>query len=503
MQYLQPIFFCHLSQSLCPSSLQATLSPRQDNTLVIYIAGDNGASAEGGVDGTINTTTYRNGLEEPFADKLAAIDELGSSLHDNYFPAGWAWAMGTPFQWTKQVASHFGGTRNGMVVSWPDRITDVGDVRYQFSHVIDIVPTILEAVGIEAPTQVNGVTQKPIEGTSLVYTFDATDAEGNELNGIDAPSQHTTQYFEIAGNQGIYDNGWMASAIRTVPWRGNEPLGNSLIDMDWELYNVNGDSDESCSVNTPDFTQANDLAEECPDKLDEMVKLFYAEAAKHNVFPLDDRRYERFNPALRPSLVEGRTTFIFPDHFRAPEGVAPNLKSKSHKIIADVELPEGGAEGVLVTLAGYFGGYGLFVQDGKLVYDYNLARLEDYRIEGDLPTNLPTDTSITLKAVYKTVSNEPGVGGEVTLYANGKKIGHGPVCQTLSTRYTPDETFDVGFDTGSAVSDTYVDLMPFDFTGTLNSVKIKITDDLADKELVEASCGKQRRIPLGPIPFYD
>ncbi|NEQ72646.1 MAG: arylsulfatase [Okeania sp. SIO2C9] len=473
-----------------------------DNTLVIYIAGDNGASAEGGVDGTINTTTYRNGLTEDFDDKLAAIDELGSSKHDNHFPAGWAWAMDTPFQWTKQVASHFGGTRNGMVVSWPDRITDKGDVRYQFSHVIDIVPTILEAVGIEAPTQVNGVTQKPIEGTSLVYTFDATDTEGNDISAIDAPSEHTTQYFEIAGNQGIYDNGWMASAIRTVPWQGNEPLGNSLIDMDWELYNVNGDADESCSVNTPDFTQANDLAEECPDKLDEMVKLFYAEAAKHNVFPLDDRRYERFDPSLRPSLVEGRTHFIFPDHFRAPEGVAPNLKSKSHTITADVVFPPGG-EGVLVTLAGAFGGYGLFVQDGKLVYDYNLARLEHYRIEGSL-LEIPVPTiglPITLKAVYQTVSDEPGVGGEVTLYADGQQIGHGFVCETLSTRYTPDETFDVGFDTGSAVSESYVDLMPFDFTGTLNSVTIEITDDLADKESVEAYCGQP--LLLNPIPFYD
>lgn len=473
-----------------------------NNTLVIYIAGDNGGSAEGGLQGTINTTTYRNGLEEEFDDKLAAIDELGGPKHDNHFPAGWAWAMDTPFKWTKQVASHFGGTRNGMVVSWPDRITDKGDVRYQFSHVIDIVPTILEAVGIEAPTQVNGVTQKPIEGTSLVYTFDATDAEGKDLSAIDAPSQHTTQYFEIAGNQGIYDHGWMASAIRTVPWFGNDPLGNSLIDMDWELYNVSADDDESCSVKTPDFTQATDLAKECPDKLDEMVKLFYAEAAKHNVFPLDDRRYERFDPSLRPSLVEGRTTFIFPDHFRAPEGVAPDLKSKSHTITADVVLPEGG-EGVLVTLAGAFGGYGLFVQNGKLVYDYNLAKLAHFRIEGSLPTDLPTDTPITLQAVYKTVSEDPGVGGEVILYADGQELKRGRVCETLSTRYTPDETFDVGFDTGSAVSETYEELMPFDFTGTLNSVTIDVPENqdehFADKKVLD----RCKLFGINPIPFYD
>ncbi|MBP0021487.1 MAG: arylsulfatase [Cyanobacteria bacterium SBLK] len=468
-----------------------------DNTLVIYITGDNGASAEGGLDGVINTTTFRNGLAESFEDKLAAIDELGGPEHDNHFPAGWAWAMDTPFQWTKQVASHFGGIRNGMVISWPDRITDVGDVRYQFSHVIDIFPTILEAIGIKTPTQVNGVTQSPINGTSLAYTFDATDTEGNDLSTIDSPSRHTTQYFEVAGNQGIYDNGWMASAIRTIPWAGDEQLGNSLTDMNWELYKVGVDPNEVCPNPDPclclpsDFTQADDLAAVCPAKLDEMVKRFYAEASKNNVFPLDDRRYERFDPALRPSLVEGRTSFIYPDRFRTSEGTAPNLKSKSHVITADVVLPAGG-EGVLVTLAGEFGGYGLFVQDGKLVYDYNLAGLEDYRIEGPLPIGLPTNVPIALKAVYQTVSDDLGAGGEVTLYANDVQIGHGLVCETIPIRYSMYETFDVGFDTGSAVSESYAALMPFDFTGTLNSVAIEITNDIADE-----SC--EPPIPIGTL----
>lgn len=485
-----------------------------DNTLVIYITGDNGASAEAGLDGVVNTTTYRNGFTEDFSDKLAAIDELGGPEHDNHFPAGWAWAMGTPFQWTKQVASHFGGTRDGMVISWPDGIPEElqGDVRYQFSHVIDILPTILDAVNIEAPTQVNGVTQQPIDGTSLFYTFNATDADGNDLSNVYAPSQHTTQYFEITGNQGIYDNGWMASAIRTIPWKQNDPLGNSLTDMNWELYKVGAETSicpaigDPCICPPPDFSQANDLAEVCPEKLDEMVKLFYAEAAKNNVFPLDDRRYERFDPALRPSLVEGRKDFIYPDHFRTPEGTAPNLKSKSHVITADVVLPPGG-EGVLVTLAGEFGGYGLFVEDGKLVYDYNLAGLEDYRIEGSLPVAIPTiGLPITLKAEYKTVSDEPGAGGEVTLYANDEQIGHGLVCETIPIRYSMYETFDVGFDTGSAVSDSYADLMPFDFNGTLNSVMIEILDEedenyFADEESVEAYC--EQSLPLNPIPFYD
>jgi len=486
-----------------------------DNTLVIYITGDNGASAEGELDGALNTNIFRNGFadRETFEDKLAAIDELGGPEHENNFPVGWAWAMNTPFQWTKQVASHFGGTRNGMVISWPKRITDVGDVRYQFSHVIDIFPTILEAIGIEAPTQVNGVTQSTIEGTSLAYTFDATDADKNDLSEIDSPSSHTTQYFEIAGNQGIYDNGWMASALRTVPWQSDEQLGNSLTDMDWELYKVGADRNEVCDLSenpdpclcaSPDFTQANDLAETCPEKLDEMVKIFYAEAAKYNVLPLDDRRYERFDPAQRPSNVAGVTQFAYPDHFRTSEGTAPNLKSQSHVITADVKLPADG-EGVLVALAGEFGGYALFVQDGKLVYDYNLVGLEDYRIEGTLPPDLPTDRPIALKAVYKTVSGEPGAGGEMTLYANDEPIegGRGFVCETIPVRYTTYETFDVGFDTGSAVSESYN--TPFDFNGTLNSVTIDITRNLLNKAPVEEFkevCGEQR-IPIGPIPFYD
>lgn len=482
-----------------------------DNTLVIYITGDNGASAEGELDGALNTNIFRNGFadEESFEDKLAAIDELGGPEHENNFPVGWAWAMDTPFQWTKQVASHFGGTRNGMVISWPKHIKDVGDVRYQFSHVIDIFPTILEAIGIEAPTQVNGVNQKPIEGTSLAYTFDATDDHGNDLSEINSLSRHTTQHFEVGGNQGIYDNGWMASALRTIPWRSSEQLGKSLTDMDWELYKVGVDPNEDCSDSYAcpplDFSQANDLAEEYPEKLNEMVKLFYAEAAKYNVLPLDDRRSERFDPALRPSYVEGRKEFVYPDHFRTSEGTAPNLKSKSHEITADVVLPADG-KGVLVTLAGEFGGYALFVQDGKLVYDYNLLKLEDYRIEGTLPPDLPTDSPIALKAVYKTVSDEPGAGGEITLYANDEPLenGHGFVCKTIPLRYTTYETFDVGFDTGSAVSETYE--TPFDFNGTLNSVRIDITRNRFNKapvEEFEEFCGEQSPISLDSIPFYD
>ncbi|MBC6418453.1 MAG: arylsulfatase [Prochloron sp. SP5CPC1] len=431
-----------------------------NNTLIIYIAGDNGSSAEGGLEGLLNEMTFFNGLEEDFQDKLDAIDELGGPMHFNHFPAAWAWAMDTPFQWTKQIASHFGGTRNGMAISWPDHITDQGGIRYQFSHVIDIAPTILEAIGIEAPVEVKGVNQKPIEGTSLVYTFD----------DADAATQHTTQYFEMIGNQGIYDDGWMASAMRGEPWLSENPPMD-LLDMDWELYNIN-----------EDFTQANDLADEMPKKLQEMIKRFYAEAAKYNVFPLDDRKTERLDVANRPSLTAGRTFFTYPDHFRTPEGSAPNLKYQSHTITADVEIaPED--EGMLLTLGGRFGGYGLFVQDGKLVYHYNLAKIERYEIAGDLPTDLPTDKPVTLKAVYLTDADEPGAGARVTLSANDTEIGEGLVCQTLANRVTLDETFDVGFDTGTPVSEDYADEMLFDFTGTLNKVTVELTDELAPEPI--------------------
>ncbi len=467
-----------------------------DNTLIVYMAGDNGSSAEGSFEGLINEMTFFNGLEEDFEDKLAAIDELGGQMHYNHFPAAWAWAMGTPFQWTKQIASHFGGTRNGMVISWPDRIHDVGDVRYQFSHVIDIAPTILEAIDIEAPTIFNGVTQKPIEGTSLAYTFDATDDDGNDLGALDAPSKHTTQYFEMLTNQGIYDKGWMASAMRGEPWLSENPPMD-LLDMPWELYNVQ-----------EDFSQAENLAEEEPEKLDEMIKLFYAEASKYNVFPLDDRKTARLDVANRPSLTAGRTVFTYPDHFRVPEGSAPNLKSQSHVITANVVLSaedeEIETEGMLLTLGGRFSGYGFFVEDNQLVYHYNLAGVERYDISAPLPADLPTDTAVTLKAVYKTVSEEPGAGAEVALYANDQPLtiaGSNVVCQSIANRFTLDETLDVGFDTGTPIRESYAEKMSFDFNGTLNSVTIELTDDVGDSEFVDASCPGP--VLLNPVPFYD
>ncbi len=420
-----------------------------DNTLVIYIAGDNGSSAEGGFEGLLNENSFFNAIPEPLDRKLAALPDLGGPKYFNHFPAAWAWAMDTPFQWTKQIASHFGGTRNGLAISWPARIKDLGSKRYQFSHVIDLYPTILEAIGIQAPVEVNGIAQKPVEGTSLAYTFD-------EAN---APTRHTTQYFEMLGNQGIYSNGWMASALFNEPWNSNPPEGKDLLHLDWELYHI----DE-------DFSQAVDLADQMPDKLQEMKDLFYAQAAKYEVLPLDGRKTERLNVALRPSLTAGRTHFVYPDHLRVTEGAAPDLKHKSHTITAEVNIPKEGAEGVLITQGGRFGGYGLFIQDGKLVYHHNLVDVERYDVVSDRP--LPTG-DVQLKAVYKTDQDVPFAGAMVRLYANNKKIGEGRVEKTIPNRISIDETLDVGFDTGTPVTEDYE--TPFDFTGTLNKVTLDLT----------------------------
>ncbi|MDJ0843905.1 MAG: sulfatase-like hydrolase/transferase [Crocosphaera sp.] len=446
-----------------------------DNTMIIYIAGDNGSSAEGGIEGLLNEVTYFNGLDESEVisdlsteQREAVMDGLGGEMYYNHFPSAWAWAMDTPFQWTKQIASHFGGTRNGMAISWPARIKDEenGTTRYQFSHIIDIFPTILEAVGIPAPVQVNGVDQKPIEGTSLVYTFD--DAA--------APTRHTTQYFEMLGNQGIYDDGWMASAMRGEPWLDQNDDSIDVLHMNWELYNIN-----------EDFSQANDLAADNQEKLDEMIKLFYAEASKYNVFPLDDSKTERFDESNRPTITEGRTTFTYPDHFRTRETSAPDMKGKSHTITANVVFNTGD-EGVLLTVGGRFGGFGLFIKDEQLVYHYNFAGIERYEIKSTSP--LPTG-NVTFKAEYITESEEPEAPATVTLYANDTEIGQGRVDKSLPVKFSQDETFDVGFDTGTPVTETYFDEMPFDFNGTLNNVTVDLPEDESNSQTPEITVRNQ------------
>ena len=419
-----------------------------DNTLILYEIGDNGASMEGTLAGVFNEMVSLNGQQENTVYILQHLDEIGGPKAYNHFPVGWAWAMNTPFQWGKQVASHFGGTRNPLVVSWPKRIQDKGGIRPQFHHVIDVVPTILEAVGIPEPSMVNGVPQKPIEGVSLVYSF--ADAKAKE-------TRHT-QYFEMLGNRALYHDGWIATARHgRLPW---VTAGSYDFEEDvWELYNLEAD-----------FSEATNLAATEPAKLRELQDLFWGEAGKYNVLPLDDRFIERADPSLRPSLIAGRTRFTyFAGAKRIPESSSPNVKNRSHVISAEVEVAGGGAEGVLVAAGGVVGGYALFVKDGKPVYEYNWFSQERYRVTSSDP--LPAGKSV-IRVEFKYDGNGVGKGGTVTLFVNGKKVGEGRVDKTILGRFSADETFDTGLDTGTPVSELYAS--PFKFTGKLSKVEVDL-----------------------------
>lgn len=449
-------------------------SGQLDNTLVIFIMGDNGASAEGTQQGTTNeVATAANGVKESQEFLLSMIDELGGPLTYNHYPVGWAHAMDSPMQWTKQVASHFGGTRNGMVISWPARIKDTGGVRPQFSHVIDIVPTIYEAANITPPTMMDGVEQKPIEGVSLVYTFDAPDA----------PTQHGTQYFELVGNRAIYKDGWMASTTPLrLPWVtvGEEPNPD---DFKWELYNV-----------TEDFSQSNNLAEKNPEKLKELQDAFDAEAKKYNVYPLDSSFASRADPAIRPSLTRGRNEFTYhTGAIRIPEGSAPDFKNKSWAIAAEVNIPEGGADGVLATMGGRFGGWALLIQDGKPEFVYALSNQPEHKFRIASDTPLPAGNHV-VRFSFKYDGGGLGKGAAGTLYVDGKEVAQGKIPQTIGVRFSLDETFDVGEDTGTPVVEDYVDKMPFEFTGDLKKFMVvlepqKLTEQERKKLLEEEARG--------------
>ncbi|BAY99750.1 sulfatase [Tolypothrix tenuis PCC 7101] len=418
-----------------------------DNTLVIYVVGDNGASAEGGLTGSVNELQVFNGVPENLQQLLAAYDDLGSPKTFNHFPAAWAWAVNTPFQWTKQIASHFGGTRNPLVISWGANIKDQGSIRSQFHHVIDITPTILEVAGITAPKQVNGVKQQPIEGTSLAYTF----------NNPNADSHRETQYFEMLGNRAIYDEGWVAAARHgRLPWE--RTVKGSFDTDEWELYNI-----------AEDFSEANNLAKKNPEKLEKLQKLFLKEAKKHNVLPLDDRIAERFDVKIRPSLTRGRTTFTYyPGTVGIPEGSAPNLKNRSFTITANVEIPEKGAEGVILTQGGRFAGWSFFLEDGKPTYIYNYANTARYTIQS--PEKLPSGKS-TIRFNFD-YDGGVGAGGIGKLFINEQQVAEGRVDKTIAYRLALDETFDVGRDTGTPVVDTYQ--VPFNFTGNLQQVSLEL-----------------------------
>ena len=424
-----------------------------DNTLIIYIQGDNGASAEGTLQGLSNEVgVVANGVTESEEYLLSIMDDLGGPLTYNHYPVGWAHAMCTPFQWTKQVASHFGGTRNGLVISWPRYIKHPGGVRSQFCSVIDIAPTILEAAGVKAPTMINGVKQKPIEGTSLVYTF----------NDADAPPRHTTQYFEMIGNRGVYDGGWVACTTPLrLPWQGGSD--HSPDEFQWELYNV-----------AADFSEARNLAAANPAKLAELQKVFEREARKYDVLPLDSSFVARTDVSIRPSLTRGRDRFTFyPGTFRVPEGTAPDLKNRDFSITAEVDVPKDGAQGVLVTQGGRFGGWSLLVMGGKPEFAYAVSNQakDKYRIAS---TEKLTAGRHTIRFDFKYDGPGRGKGGVGTLAVDGKQVAQGRIDRTIATRISLDETFDVGMDTGTPVVEDYVGQMPFRFTGTLEKVTIDL-----------------------------
>ena len=423
-----------------------------DNTLVIYIVGDNGASAEGGPGGVLNELAGMNGIFEDEKEVLKRKDDLGTWKAHNHYPIGWAHAMDTPFQWAKQIASHYGGTRNGMVISWAARIKEKDGIRSQWHHTIDIVPTILDVCGLQPPSVVNGVAQKPIEGVSLAYTF----------NDPKAPSVRRTQYFEMFGNRGVYHDGWVACTTPFAgPWEDTSmmPKVDVISGYKWELYHV-----------AEDFSEAVNLADQNPDKLHELQLLFYAEAAKYNVLPLDDRKIARFDVSIRPSLTRGRSDFTYYEGLtRIPEGAAPDVKNKSFRITANVVLPKGDEQGVVLTQGGLSGGYALLFKDGKPVFHYNTLNVAHYNIAAP---NALTPGKHTVVFDFKYDGGGIGKGGTGTLSVDGKQVAQGRIGNTVPLRFTFDETLDVGEDTGTPVSEDYD--VPFKFTGQIEKVVINL-----------------------------
>jgi arylsulfatase A-like enzyme len=419
----------------------------RDDTLIIYVVGDNGPSAEGTLTGTLNVMRTMMGLPDDAAKMLKQIEKIGGPDFDNHYPVGWCWAGSSPFQWMKQVASHFGGTRNGLVFSWPKRITDKGGLRSQFHHVIDLAPTILEVAGIPEPREVDGVAQRPIEGVSMTYTF----------ADKDAPGRRTTQYFEMFCNRALYHNGWVAGCLHgRAPWITAGSV--SLDDDTWELYNIE-----------EDFSQANDLAAREPKKLRELQDLFMAEAAKYNVLPLDDRFAERADPALRPSHLRGKTHFVYPaGAVRIPERSSPYTKNLHHTLAAEVDIPKSGAKGVLVCCGGHTGGFTLFLKDGRLHWEHNYYNETRYRVSSTAP--IPAGRHVLSAEVKVDKEGKFETGGSVTLRLDKAPIGEGRFDKQIGGFFTANESFDIGCDTVSPVSDHYE--TPFAFTGTIHRVLV-------------------------------
>jgi len=448
-----------------------------DNTLIVYIAGDNGASAEGMLNGTPNEFTTFNGIAVPVLDQFLWYEFWGSDRTFPHFAAPWSWAMDTPFKWMKQVASHYGGTAQGVAMSWPGHISDAGGIRRQFHHLVDIAPTILEATGIPLPDTLDGIKQRPMDGVSMAYTWDKGNAK--------APTRHATQYFEMLGNRAIYHDGWIACTHpATLPWElSTKPAPDVITGYEWELYHV-GDQQ------TGDPTEFDDLAAKMPDKLKQMQGIFYAEAKKFDVLPLDNTTLTRWD-APKPNLTEGRKVFAYSGGpLSVPNSGAPSILNKSYTITAEVEIPEGGAEGMIVTDGGRFGGYGLFlskgvegIRHGKPVFLYNLLDLKRTVWAGpELGAGKHT-------IVFDFKSDGPGLGkgGTGVLSVDGKDVARNSMEHTTPVTFPEDETFDIGQDTrtGVAMLEYRYDV-PFKFTGKINKVTFKLgAEQLTEKEREE------------------
>jgi arylsulfatase A-like enzyme len=431
------------------------------DTLVYYIIGDNGASAEGTLNGTFNEMINFNGaaaIETP-SFMMARLDDFGGPDSYNHYAVGWAHAMNSPLQWTKQVASHWGGTRNGTIVHWPNGIDAKGELRTQFHHVIDIAPTVLEAASLPEPTIVNGVQQQPLQGVGMAYSFD----------DADAADRHETQYFEMFGNRGIYHKGWSAVTKHKTPWilvGGDMPAFDDDV---WELYD-----------SSTDWSQARDLSKEHPGKLHELQRLWLVEATRYGVLPLDDRSAERVNPeaAGRPTLIKGNSQILFGGMGRLSENSVVNIKNKSHSVTAEIVVPQSGAEGVIVAQGGSIGGWSIYAREGKPKYCYNLLGVQHFYVEGDqaIPEG---EHQVRMEFAYD--GGGLGKGGEVSLYLDGNKVGGGRVDATAAMIFSADDTCDVGREGGALVTEDYGPDGNV-FSGDVNWVQIDIGDDAADAD---------------------
>ena len=430
-----------------------------ENTLIYYIIGDNGASGEGAVTGCFNEASFFNGLlaletPEYLSERL---EKFGGPESYNHYSVGWAHALNTPYQWTKVVASHFGGTRNGTIVHWPKGIKAKGEIRTQFAHVIDVAPTILEAAGLPEPVSVNGIQQDPIEGVSMIYSFD----------GAQAAERHETQYFEILGNRGIYHKGWTAVTKHATPWiKASLP---ALDDDEWELYDT-----------TKDWSQARDVSKEFPAKLRELQRLWLIEATRYKVLPIDDRTLEKFNPEIagRPVLIKGNTQILFPGMGRLSENAVLNLKNKSYSVTAEIVVPDGGAAGVIVAQGANIGGWSLYMHGGKLKYCYNFGGFQHFYVEAKTIL-APGDHQVRVEFAYD--GGGLGKGGNVALYYDGEKVGEGRVDATLAMVYSSDDGLDVAMDGGAPVSEDY-GTRGNRFNGRIKGIQLAIAEAAEDQD---------------------